>query len=156
MSTWNTSNNENQQWQNAPAPSPWDNFETIDAAPQRNGYLPPGIDAPCKIVEMKMIQSIKNNNRPVFIATVEIEDEGETRRFDWVAKADERPYLQNIKSLVLALNPGAPSNSFGRELMEELTGPSQPARGTSCHVRTETIQTRSGHDFTKVYWSPAR
>jgi len=162
MSNWNNDgwNNQSngfngaQQGFNAPTTSSvWDNFETIDTTPARNGYLPPNLDTHVTIVELKTIQSVKNNNRPVFIATIETE---EGSRYDWVAKADERPYLQNIKALVCALNPEGDPRSFGRALMEALTGPDQPAAGKRVHVRTETIQTRNGHEFTKCHWSPSR
>jgi len=168
--TWNWNQNQNQNtnqpaanpaeaWSQAPADtaSPWDNFETVDAASQRNEFVPPHLDTDCTIIEMKVVQSVKNNNRPVFICTIETDATAEApaRRFDWVAKADERPYLRNIKALVIAINPQGDPSSFGRALMDELCGPSQPATGKRVHLRSEQIQTRSGNDFTKVYWSPA-
>ena len=142
---------------NAPAQgsSIWDNFEDIESPAQRNGYVPAGIDSAVKIIELKVIQSVKNNNRPVFVATVETLDENRAR-YDWVAKADERPYLQNIKALVCAINPEGDPRSFGRELMDALTGPDQPATGKTVHLRSEEIITRNGNPFTKCHWSPAR
>jgi hypothetical protein len=143
---------------NAPAQggsSIWDNFENVDSPAQRNGYVPAGINSAVKIIELKVIQSVKNNNRPVFVATVEIMDETRAR-YDWVAKADERPYLQNIKALVCAINPEGDPRSFGRELMDALTGPEQPAAGKTVHLRSEEIMTRNGNPFTKCHWSPAR
>jgi len=162
MSNWNNDswNNQSngfngaQQGFNTPATSSvWDNFETVDTTPNRNGYLPPNLDTHVTIIELKVIQSVKNNNRPVFVATIETE---EGARYDWVAKADERPYLQNIKALVCAINPQGDPRSFGRALMEALTGPDQQAAGKRVHVRTETILTRNGNEFTKCHWSPAR
>jgi hypothetical protein len=148
-------------WGNAPQQqqtqggSIWDNFEEIDTTPQRNGYIPPNLDCDVEIVEMKVIQSIKNNNRPIFIATVQTLEEAPAR-YDWVAKADERPYLQNIKALICGLNPNGDPRSFGRAVMEELTGPTQPARGKRVHLRSEQIMTRSGNEFTKCHWSASR
>jgi len=147
-------------WGNAPQQqaqggSIWDNFEEIDTSPQRNGYVPAGLDCDVEVIELKVIQSIKNNNRPIFIATIQTL-EATPARYDWVAKADERPYLQNIKAFVCGLNPQGDPRSFGREIMEELTGPSQPARGKRVHLRSEQILTRSGNEFTKCHWSAAR
>tara|TARA_Y100000114_G_scaffold62943_1_gene57688 strand:- start:1783 stop:2298 length:516 start_codon:yes stop_codon:yes gene_type:complete len=162
--SWNqTSWNQNQgeaPRQNQGA-SIWDNFETIETSPQRNAYVPANIDSNVKIVELKTIYSIKNNNRPVFVATIELQnsktDETQvTQRFDWVAKADERPYLQNIKALICAINPEGDPRSFGRDLMEAITGPEQPAFGKVVHLRSEQILTRNGNEFTKCHWSPAR
>lgn len=170
--SWNTGNGFNAQPQpqapaqgfngpsqgfNAPAQgsSIWDNFEDVESPAQRNGYVPAGIDSAVKIIELKVIQSVKNNNRPIFVATVETLDEARAR-YDWVAKADERPYLQNIKALVCAINPEGDPRSFGRELMDALTGPEQPAAGKTVHLRSEEIITRNGNPFTKCYWSPAR
>ena len=159
--TWNQASDAAwNQGQNQGA-SIWDNFETVETSPQRNGYVPPNLDCNVKIIELKTIHSIKNNNRPVFVATIETQgsspDEGQiTQRFDWVAKADERPYLQNIKALVCAMNPEGDPRSFGRELMEAITGPDQPARGKIIHLRSEQILTRNGNEFTKCHWSPAR
>jgi len=158
--SWNnqsTGFNGAQQGFGAPAQSAsgsvWDNFETVDTSPQRNGFVPPNLDAHVTIVELKTIQSVKNNNRPIFVATIETEGGA---RYDWVAKADERPYLQNIKALVVALNPEGDPRSFGRALMEALTGPEQPAAGKRVHVRSETILTRNGNEFTKCHWSAPR
>lgn len=167
--SWNnaaaqTAQNAQNGWGNAPqtqaqapaqGPSIWDNFEEIDTTPQRNGYIPPGLDCDAEIIELKVIQSVKNNNRPVFIATIQVCDETNAR-YDWVAKADERPYLQNIKALVCALNPNGDPRSFGRAVMEEITGPDQAAAGKRVHLRSEQIQTKKGGDFTKCHWSPAR
>jgi len=133
----------------------WDNFEDIESPAQRNGYVPAGINSAVKILELKVIQSVKNNNRPIFIATVEIMDETRAR-YDWVAKVDERPYLQNIKALVCAINPEGDPRSFSRELMDAQTGPEQPASGKCVHLRSEQITTRNGNPFTKCHWSPAR
>lgn len=164
MSNWNQNNdawNQTAQAANFPNQGPtqgtsiWDNFESVDTAPQRNGYVPPNLDLNVRIIELKTIQSIKNNNRPVFIATIETIEET-PNRYDWVAKADERPYLQNIKALVCAINPEGDPRSFGRQLMEALTGPEQPARDKIVHLRSEQIMTRSGSEFTKCHWSPAR
>lgn len=135
--------------------SVWDNFEDIESPAQRNGYVPAGVDSDVRIIELKVIQSIKNNNRPVFVATVELVDEARNR-YDWVAKADERPYLQNIKALVCAINPEGDPRSFGRELMDALTGPEQAGAGKTVHLRSEEIMTRNGNPFTKCHWSPAR
>jgi hypothetical protein len=80
-------------------------------------------------------QRKKNNNRPVFVASfkaISVPSVEPVVCWDWVAKADERPYLINIKALVCALNPGGDPRSFGREVMEALTGPEQPARGLRC------------------------
>ena len=164
--TWNQASDAawNQGQNQAPVQnqgaSIWDNFETVETSPQRNGYVPPNLDCNVKIIELKTIHSIKNNNRPVFVATIETQgspDEGQiTQRFDWVAKADERPYLQNIKALVCAMNPQGDPRSFGRDLMEAITGPDQPARGKIIHLRSEQIMTRNGNEFTKCHWSPAR
>tara|TARA_Y100001937_G_scaffold128569_1_gene205937 strand:- start:3141 stop:3644 length:504 start_codon:yes stop_codon:yes gene_type:complete len=167
MSNWNQNSdawnqtsqaanwNQGQNQGSAQGGSIWDNFENVDTAPQRNGYVPPNLDCNVKIVELKTIQSIKNNNRPVFIATIETIEET-PNRYDWVAKADERPYLQNIKALVCAINPEGDPRSFGRELMEALTGSDQPATGKIVHLRSEQIMTRNGNEFTKCHWSPAR
>ena len=159
MSEWNTNND---GWgapsTNNQTGSVWDSFETIEPKRAKNDYLPAGVDGVFKIIEMKVIQSVKNNNRPMFIASIELIDGvgGESgQRWDWVAKADERAYLQNIKSLVCALNPQADPRTFGRELMDKLCGPEQPAAGLTVRCRTEAIQTQKGHDFTKVHWSPA-
>ena len=156
MSEWNTNND---GWGSTPTQnksSVWDSFEEIEPKRAKNDYLPAGIDSTVKITEMKVIQSVKNNNRPMFIASIELLD-GELigRRYDWVAKADERAYLQNIKSLVCALNPQGDPRSFGAELMDQLCGPEQPAAGLQVRCRTEQIQTSKGHDFTKVTWTPA-
>jgi hypothetical protein len=158
MNEWNNWNNAGDEWnQNQTAgnnnPSPWDNFETVESSRDKNAYVPADLDESVKVIELKTIQSVKNNNRPVFIATVET---AAGIRYDWVAKADERPYLQNIKALVMALNPEGDPRTFGRALMEALTGPEQPAAGMRVHLRSEPIVTRGGNDFTKVYWSPAR
>lgn len=159
---WNNNNNTNtgDEWnqnQNPPAgnnnPSPWDNFESVESTREKNAYVPADLDEQVKVIQLKTIQSVKNNNRPVFVATIET---GDGTRYDWVAKADERPYRQNIKALVMALNPEGDPRTFGRALMEALTGPDQPAAGMFVHIRSEPIVTRGGHDFTKVYWSPVR
>ena len=156
MSEWNTNND---GWGSNPVnnkQSGWDSFEQIEPKRAKNDYLPAGIDGTVKICEMKVIQSIKNNNRPMFIASIEIIDGEEAgRRYDWVAKADERAYLQNIKSLVCALNPQGDPRTFGAELMDKLCGPEQPAAGLHVRCRTEQIKTQKGHDFTKVTWTPA-
>lgn len=158
MSTWNNNSDNNNSWNTAPqAPqtsSIWGNFEEVSVAPQRNAYIPSGLDCDAEIIELKVIQSVKNNNRPVFVATLQTVEENPAR-YDWVAKADEQAYQRNIKALVIALNPSADPRSIGGALMDELTGPSQPAQGKKVHLRSETIQTRSGHDFTKVHWARA-
>ncbi len=160
---WNqTSSNAFHQPQNpSQGASIWENFSDVETSPQRNGYVPPNIDSNVRVIELKVVYSVKNNNRPVFIATIEtieLSHEGSqgSQRFDWVAKADERPYLQNIKALVCAMNPEGDPRSFGREVMEALTGPDQPAKGKIIHLRSEQITTKNGNDFTKCYWSPAR
>lgn len=156
MSEWNTNNNGWGAPQQATG-SVWDSFEEIEPKRAKNDYLPAGVDGVVKIIEMKVIQSVKNNNRPMFIASIELVEGigGQAgQRWDWVAKADERAYLQNIKSLICSLNPEGDPRSFGRELMEKLCGPEQPAAGLTVRCRTEQIQTSKGFDFTKVHWSP--
>jgi len=161
--TWNNQNNQNNQGWGAPPPapmggSPWDNFGSIEAAPARNDYIPAGFAGELEVLELKVISSIKNNNRPVFVASfkaISVPSVEPVVCWDWVAKADERPYLINIKALVCALNPGGDPRSFGREVMEALTGPDQPARGVRVRFRSEAIETKRGSSFTKVHWFPA-
>lgn len=155
MSNWN--NNEGN-WGSSHIQSPWDNFEEIEPKRAKNEYVPAGVNGIVEIVHMKTVQSIKNNNRPIFVASIElIEGTGGEigTRWDWVAKADERAYLQNIKTLICSLNPDGDPASFGRELMEQLTSAAQPAKGLKVRLRTEAIVTSKGYDFTKVHWSPA-
>jgi len=155
-------------WGDAPASgavngsaSVWAGFESIETAPARAPFIPAGLDGVLSVLELKVIQSVKNRNRPVFVAQFEVvsgslngEPLREGARFDWVAKVDELPYLQNIKALVSALNPAADPRSFGAEVMEALTGPAQEAKGLRVAVRSEQITTRAGNDFTKVHWLP--
>ena len=68
---------------------------------------------------------------------------------------NEDVYLRNIKALICALNPEADPSSFGREVMEHLTGPEQPCRGLKVRLKTEMIQTQRGNNFTKVSWYTA-
>jgi len=162
--TWNNQNN-NQGWGAAPAaptggaqPSPWDNFGSIEAAHARNGYIPAGFAGELEVLELKVVSSAKNNNRPVFVASfraIAVPSVEPVVCWDWVAKADERPYLINIKALVCALNPNGDPRSFGREVMEALTGPEQPARGLRVRFRSEAIETKRGSSFTKIHWFPA-
>jgi hypothetical protein len=162
--SWNTQNN-NQGWGAAPAapmggaqPSPWDNFGSIEAAHARNGYIPAGFAGELEVLELKVVSSAKNNNRPVFVASfraIAVPSVEPVVCWDWVAKADERPYLINIKALVCALNPNGDPRSFGREVMEALTGPEQPARGLRVRFRSEAIETKRGSSFTKIHWFPA-
>ncbi|MBM4290093.1 MAG: hypothetical protein FJ138_00480 [Deltaproteobacteria bacterium] len=161
--TWNQNNN--QGWGAAPAapmggaqPSPWDNFGSIEAAPARNGYIPAGFAGELEVLELKVVSSAKNNNRPIFVASfraIAVPSVEPVVCWDWVAKADERPYLINIKALVCALNPNGDPRSFGREVMEALTGPEQPARGLRVRFRSEAIETKRGSSFTKIHWFPA-
>jgi len=139
--------------------SVWAGFDQIESAPSRAPYIPAGFSGVLGVKELKVIKSVKNRNRPVFVASFEVIDgaiNGEAVRagsqFDWVAKADELPYLQNIKALVVALNPDADPRSFGAEIMEALTGPDQPAKGLQVSARAEEILTRAGNSFTKVHW----
>lgn len=162
--TWNNQNN-NQGWGAAPAapmggaqPSPWDNFGSIEAAHARNGYIPAGFAGELEVLELKVVSSAKNNNRPIFVASfraIAVPSVEPVVCWDWVAKADERPYLINIKALVCALNPNGDPRSFGREVMEALTGPEQPARGLRVRFRSEAIETKRGSSFTKIHWFPA-
>jgi hypothetical protein len=162
MSAWNNQNNGGGGWGSAPsAPvggSPWDNFESIEPASARNGYIPAGLEGVLEVIDLKVVSSKKNNNRPVFIASfkaVAVPGVEVGVCWDWVAKADERPYLINIKALICALNPEGDPRSFGREVMDALTGPEQPARGLSVRFRSESIETKRGSSFTKIHWFPA-
>ena len=144
-------------WDNTPNKiSPWDNFEEVDPKQARNNYIPAGVQGIVKVVELKVIYSKKNNNRPIFVASLAVEDCGEDHEkglvWDWVAKADEKPYQMNIKSLVCAINPDSDPRSFGREVMDTLTGADNPAKGATLRIRTESIKTSRGNDFTKVHF----
>jgi hypothetical protein len=153
--SWENQNNDG--WTQAP-PSPWDNFENVEAKQARNSYIPAGLEGTVRIVELKTVYSKKNNNRPVFVASLAVEECADHEQgivYDWVAKADENAYLMSIKSLICALNPEADPRSFNRELMETLTGAEQPAKGILIRVRTESIKTQRGNDFTKVHWFPS-
>lgn len=150
-------NNNNDGWSQVQA-SPWDNFENVEAKTARNSYIPAGLEGTMRVVELKTVYSRKNNNRPVFVASLAVEDCADEEKgivFDWVAKADENAYLMSIKSLICALNPEADPRSFNKELMEALTGEQQPAKGILIRVRTESIKTQRGNDFTKVHWFPS-
>ena len=166
MSDWNQWNTpqtqqtqQTQQNYNAGAPpSPWENFDQVEAQAPRNGYLPPGLDGVMEIVQLKTVSSVKNNNRPIFVASLRfISGVGalEGQQFDWVAKADETAYLQNIKTLISSIKPEGDPRSIGKEVMEAMCGPEQPATGRQVRVRSEQILTQRGNEFTKVYWSPA-
>ena len=151
--TWNNDNT-NNNWNSAP--SPWEGFEQVEARKSRNDFLPPDLDTVATIEELKVVQSQKNMGQQVFIAVLKTEnEEGIVKHYDWVAKMTERVYLQNIKALVLALNPEADPNSFGREVMEHLTGPDQPCKWLNVRLRTEQIVTKKGNEFTKVSWYSA-
>lgn len=150
-------NNNNDGWTQA-QPSPWDNFENVEAKQARNSYIPAGLEGTMRVVELKTVYSRKNNNRPIFVASLAVEEcAGEEKGivYDWVAKADENAYLMSIKSLICALNPEADPRSFNKELMETLTGAEQPAKGILIRVRTQSIKTQRGNDFTKVHWFPS-
>jgi hypothetical protein len=161
---WDNNNNNNQGggWSAPQAPSGniWAGFEDVETAPARNEYLPAGVRGEVEIVELKVISSQKNNNRPMFVGVVKPTENCTLNNdeipagvaWDWVAKADERPYLVAIKSLVMALNPDGDPSTFGQELMDALTGPDQPAKGLKVQCRSEAIVTSRGNDFTKVYW----
>lgn len=139
--------------------SVWAGFDGVEPPPPRAPYIPAGFTGLLGVKELKVVKSVKNRNRPVFVASFEVIEgavNGEVSRagsqFDWVAKADELPYLQNIKALVVALNPDADPRSFGAEVMDALTGPEQPAKGLKVSARAEEILTRAGNTFTKVHW----
>lgn len=156
MSNWN---NQNSTW-NAPQPqvSPWDNFADVDPKQARNDYIPADVEGIVKVAELKTIVSRKNNNRPIFVASFAVDNCGENYEkgivWDWVAKADELPYQMSIKSLVCAINPDADPRSFDGAVMEALTGAEQPAKGVLIRIRTESIKTKRGNDFTKVHFFP--
>ena len=148
--TWNS--NPSASWTGS---SPWDGFEAIEAKKSRNDFLPPDLNTVATVKELKVVDSQKNIGQQVFIAVLEVETEEGKRFYDWVAKMSERVYLQNIKSLVCALNPESDPNSFGREIMEHLTGPEQPCKNFQVRLKTEQILTKKGNEFTKVSWFPA-
>lgn len=152
MSSWN---NNNETWSSQA--SPWDNFETVDPKQSRNDYIPAGIEGTVKIAELKVIYSKKNNNRPIFVASFAVENCADYEKgicWDWVAKADEVPYQMSIKSLVCAINPDVDPRSFNKEVMDALTSAEQPAKGVLIRIRTESIVTKRGNDFTKVHFFP--
>lgn len=144
---WGTPNTTNS--------NPWDGFDQIETRPARNAYLPSGLNCEAKIIELKTVKSQKNMGQLVFVAVVEIENfDGQREHYDWVAKMGERAYLVAIKSLMCAINPEADPSQIGSDVMQAACGPDQPCSGAVVRVRTETIQTRAGNDFTKVYWAP--
>ena len=157
--TWNNNNGWGNNSQNGP-PQPqqshdiWAGFEGVETRPVRNPFLPAGIDSIASIRELKVVSSQKNVGQRVFVAVLEIEEDGERRVFDWVAKMSERPYLSAIKSLMCSINPEADPSHFGSAVMNHVTSPEQPLKGERVRVRTETILTTKGNEFTKVYWSP--
>lgn len=139
----------------------FDGIEDVDTGNVRNPYLKPGLYR-LIVEEVSFFPSSKTNSREKFTcveATIQHTTNGDFfpgQRVTWMQKMSLDSAVSNVKKFALALNPEATDRDITKEVIKQLCGPQQPARGIIVDADAYEITTKkTGSPFTVVNWRAA-
>ena len=83
-------------------------------------------------------------------------DYAEGEEVTWLQNMTRKVSFENIKGLIMAINPGMTEDQIGKEEIVDLLSPENPASGIVVDCRAHDVTSKNGNPYVKCAWSEAK